>query len=341
VLTDATEELGLARHTGLWNGVATGDLNGDGRPEIIAGNWGLNTRWKATAEHPLKLYYGDLDGNGIMDMVEARYEGSMNKEVPIRTMKSVGGALPFVPEKMRTFAAYGSASVQEIYGEALAKAEVHQVTTLATTVFMNHGSKFEAKPLVAEAQFTAAFGVIVGDFNGDAHEDVFLSQNFFATNPEMPRSDAGRGLLLQGDGKGNFKPVPGQVCGLKVYGEQRGCAVSDFDHDGRLDLVVTQNSAPTRLFRNRSATPGARVLVKTRTGEPAIGATINASGTGFSLTREVQAGSGYWSVNSPVHIVPRGADLTVRLPDGKTVKAKVGPETKAVTITADGNVSME
>ena len=339
--TDATEALGLAGFTGLWNGVATGDLEGDGRPEIIAGNWGLNTRWKATQEHPLKLYYGDLDRNGIIDLVEARFDRAMNKEVPLRTMKSVGPAIPFVPEKMRTYAAYGSASVQEIYGEALDKAQVHQVTTLATTIFFNRGSKFEAKVLPAEAQFTPAFGICLADFDGDGKDDVFLSQNFFATNPEMPRSDAGRGLLLQGDGKGNLKPVPGQVSGIKVYGEQRGSAVTDFDHDGRLDLVVTQNAAETRLFRNRTAKPGARVLVKTPLGEPVIGASIRVSGPGINLSREIQAGSGYWSVNGMAQIVPRGTELSVKLPGGKTVTAQVGAEAKTITIGADGSVRTE
>jgi enediyne biosynthesis protein E4 len=339
--TDVTDEVGLGKLTGLWNGVATGDLDGDGRPEVIAGNWGLNTRWKATPEHPLKLFYGDLDGNGIMDMIEARFDKSMNKEVPIRTMKSVGPALPFVPEKMRTFAAYGSASVQEIFGEALSKASVLEVTTLATTVFFNRGGKFEPKALHAEAQFSPAFGICVADFDGDGREDVFFSQNFFATNPEMPRSDAGRGLLMEGDGKGNLKPVPGQVCGIKVYGEQRGAAVTDFDHDGRVDLAVTQNAGPTRLFRNRMAKPGARVIVKTANGEPAYGSAIQVRGSGVSLYREIQSGSGYLSLNGSASIVPRDTELKVRFPDGKVVKANIAAEAKAITIRADGTVQSE
>lgn len=339
--TDATEKMGLAHLHGLWNGVATGDLNGDGRPDIVAGNWGLNSRWKATLEHPLKIYYGDLDGNGIMDVIEARFDPSMKKEVPVRTMKSVGPALPFVPEKMQTFAAYGSASVQEIYGDALKNAQMVQATTLASTVFLNGGLKFEARPLPAEAQFTPALGVIIADFNGDGHEDIFLSQNFFATNPEMPRNDAGRGLLLQGDGKGNLRPVPGQVTGLKIYGEQRGCAATDFDHDGRLDLVVTQNAAPTRLFRNRGARPGTRVIVKKANGEPAFGAAVRVMQPGQVIHRELQAGSGYWSLNGAATIVPRGSEVHVRFPDGRMLTGKAGAETKVLTFSDDGSVRIE
>src|SRR2546430_17012977 len=165
----------------------------------------------------------------------------MKAEVPERGLRAVGAALAFVKEKFSTYESYGRASLQEIYGEKLKSMGAVEVNTLQSMIFLNRGDHFEPRALPLEAQLAPAFAVCVGDYDGDGKEDVFLSQNFFAVNAESSRCDAGRGLLLKGDGRGNLSAVAGQESAVKVYGEQRGAALCDYDGDGRGDLVGHQN----------------------------------------------------------------------------------------------------
>ncbi|HEY6229600.1 MAG TPA: VCBS repeat-containing protein, partial [Verrucomicrobiae bacterium] len=244
---ERTRELGLDGYTGWWNGVATGDFDGDGRLEIVASNWGLNSAYRASAEFPRKIYYGDLNGFDRVDLVEARFDPEVRKEVPERNFMVVGAAIPSLRARVPDFATYGSMSVQEMYGDALAKFPVLEAKTFASMVFSPSGNKFAGKPLPGEAQLAPAFAVCIGDLDGDGNEDLFLSQNFFALAPNEPRCDAGRGLMLKGNGRGEFIPVAGQESGIAVYGEQRGAALCDFDRDGRVDLAVTQNAGATKL----------------------------------------------------------------------------------------------
>ena len=146
----------------------------------------------------------------------------------------------------------------------------------------------------------------------------------------MPRYDAGRGLLLLGDGKGGLTPMPGQRSGIVVWGDQRGAAHADYDGDGRLDLVVSQNGAGTKLFHNRGATPGLRVRLQGRAGNPdGIGAVIRlVYGERMGPARVVQAGSGYWSENGAVQVMGRAGQPTavfVRWPDGRESRRSVSP----------------
>jgi len=342
-LTEETADLGLDKYVGWWNGVTTGDLEGDGHMAIIASNWGLNTPYHPTPEHPILLYYGDFLSDGAVELIEVVYDSGLKSLVPLRMRDRVASALPDLPARFPTHKAFSEASVTQVLGNLPSPANQLYATTLATTVFLNRSNRFVAQPLPLEAQLSPAFSVNVADFDGDGYEDVFLSQNFFANQPEIPRYDAGRGLLLRGDGTGKFEPIPGQTSGIKVYGEQRGAAVADFDHDGRVDLVVSQNGAETKLFRNLLGKPGLRVRLLGPLGNPeGIGAQIRLFfGKRPGPIRELHAGSGYWSQDSLVQVLAVNelpTEIMIRWPGGKTTTTGLPIGAKEISIGQDGTL---
>ena len=342
-LTEVTEPLGLASYLGRWNGVAVGDFDGDGRMDIVASNWGRNTKYQNHLGQPLHLFYGRFAGDSSLQPIEAYYDEDLKKIVPWAGFDALSGAIPFVSARFNGYRAYGSAGVEEILGDEFKAAQDLKVTTLDSMVFLNRGDHFEAHPLPIEAQFAPAFGLVVGDFDGDGCEDIFLSQNFFGTEPETSRYDGGLGLLLKGDGKGHFQPVSARDSGIRVYGEQRGCAAADFDGDGRLDLVVTENGAPTRLFRNLGARPGLRVRLEGGPENPlGIGAVLRLIGPDRQgPARELHAGSGYWSQDSSVAVLtgvtPPG-QLSIRWPGGKSFSVEVPAGAAEIEVSLTGQV---
>ena len=301
---DWTERAGFASAgTGWWTSIAAADFNGDGRMDYVVGNVGLNTQYAASLGRPALLFYGDFNGDGSQQLIEAYYEG--DRLYPWRTRRDLGSVIPSVLKRYSRNDYYARATLGEILGEArLAAAGRLAATELRSGVLMGQpDGTFRFEPLPRIAQISPIQGLAAGDFDGDGHADICAVQNSYSPIASVGRFDGGLGQFLRGDGRGGFSPVPPAQSGLVVPGDAKALAVLDIDRDGWPDFLVTRNDSTTLAFRNAGVAGRRSLSVRLRgaKGNPAaIGARITVEMTdGSTQEAEVYAGSGYCAQSAP------------------------------------------
>jgi hypothetical protein len=248
---DWTEKLGFrAAGSGWWTTLATADFNGDGRPDFVAGNVGLNTQYRADAAHPALLFLGDFAGRGREQLVEAYYEG--DKLFPWRTRKELGAQIPSVLKRYTRNDIYARAGLSDIVGaDKLAAAKRFSATEFRSGIFLSQpDGTYRFEPLPQIVQIAPLTSIGVADFNADGFIDVYATQNSAAPNGGLERFDGGLSQLLLGDGQGHFHAAAPGESGLVVPGSGNTVAILDFDDDGWPDIIVARSNGKLGAFHN-------------------------------------------------------------------------------------------
>lgn len=222
-LINVTNKFFEKNYYGWWNKIAVGDFNSDGRPDLVIGNMGLNTQFKASEQEPLEMYYKDFDNNGSVDPVFCFY--IQHKKYPYLTRDELIGQLPAMRKRFGDFKSYADITMGDLFSNGELKDAGHLVAGyMKTTCFLsNAGGKFKAIELPKEAQYSPVYAIDVFDYNGDGNMDVLLCGNNSHFKIRLGKFDANYGVLLSGDGKGNFKYITQPESGFNIWGDVRSC----------------------------------------------------------------------------------------------------------------------
>ena len=250
-LRNVTASTGLPPSRGWWNSIAVGDFDSDGRPDLVAGNLGLNHSYATSPSSRFGVYGGDFTGNRGYDVVLT--QDSAGVEYPVSGLEPLGREIYTLGVRYPTFGAFAKATIPELFTPAQLKQAVHyQADTFASVVLHNDsGGKFSASPLPNLAQIAPIKSILPYDVDGDGRLDLIVAGNIFETEANTPRADAGNGLWLRGDGKGHFAPVPSRQSGFLAPRNASGLALLS-TRKGRAVLVAnTGDSLQVFALRNR------------------------------------------------------------------------------------------
>ena len=240
----------LTEYQGFWNSVSCVDLNNDGKRDLILGNKGTNTNYKATKENPMKLFVNDFDSNGTIEQIATR--SIDGKDLPISLKQELAKQIPSIKKKNLSYADYSKKTFQELFAQEVVDNSIQKTVNIQESVIaINKGNgKFEIKLLPKEVQFSCVNSICTMDVNNDGILDLILGGNQYEFKPQFSRLDANHGSVLLGSKKGTFSWMPYNQSGFYLKGEVRQLKAIKDKTKAVSIIAVVNNNTPKIFKRN-------------------------------------------------------------------------------------------
>lgn len=254
---NVTKQSGISNEFGWWNSIAAGDFDNDGDIDYIAGNLGNNSFYRASHEYPVRVYGKDFDKNKSFDAIITLYlkdQAGVLKEYTAQNRDDVIEQLPSLRRKYLTYKSFGEADFHQVFSaDTLKDALILEANNFNSCYIENKGNgKFELRPLPLQAQFAPVNGMVVDDYNKDGNLDIAIAANDFGTEVTSGRYDAMNGLILMGDGKGDFTPQTILQSGLFIPGDAKALIKLRGAGDDYF-IAASQNKDVLKVFKKRSS----------------------------------------------------------------------------------------
>jgi hypothetical protein len=322
-LENKTADSGLDKYKGWWNSLTSGDFDGDGDMDYVAGNLGLNTIYKASDNQPISMYVADFDGNKGIDAIPSVFFPNLKgvpEEFPYNSRLDLDKQVIMSKRVYLLHADFGKVNMKEYLSNFKDIKPLHLTANhLQSSLIRNLGNgKFAVEPLPMPAQFAPLFGTSVGDFNHDGKLDLIGVGNDYGVEVTMGHMDAQNGFLFLGQGNGKFSPETLTKSGFYAPGDAKSLVQLNGPNNKPLYLVG-QNRGPLLAFRPNGVIGTSLALLQND-----VQAEIKLA-TGKTLHVELYHGNGFLSQSARRLNVPENA-VEVKITDfqgkSRVVKAK-------------------
>ena len=234
------------QYSGWYQSVNASDLNQDGKTDLIFGNRGQNSIYKADLKNPMKLFVADFDKNGKSEQIMTRTVN--NKDMPIVLKKELTAQINSLKKQNTSFSEYATKSIQQLFpSKVLEQSTIRTATNFSSFIAYNSGNgNFKVEELPTEAQLSNIAAIVTKDINQDGKMDIIVAGNEFEYKPQFSRLDASKGLVLIQTEDSKFKPL--KKSGLAIKDEVKELNWIS-NNSGTFYLFAGINDQKPKLYR--------------------------------------------------------------------------------------------